>query len=91
MAKKRDLKRSINYICSDLFAECVATSLYGGNKPSKENVDALLSSILIIHSDFVRRISHPEPGLDQGKYYKVLIDDFNKQVGEIIDQISNLS
>ncbi len=89
MAKKRDLKRSINYICSDLFAECVAASLYGQNQ-EKENIDALLSSILIIHSDFVRRISHPEPGMDQRVYFKTLIDDFNKQVGEIIDQIGNL-
>lgn len=90
MAKKRDLKRTINYICSDLFAECVASSLYSGRKPSQENVDALLSSILVIHSDYVRRISHPEPGMEQKTYYKKLIEDFNKQVGEIIDQIGNL-
>lgn len=28
MANKRDLKRTINYITSELFAECVAASLY---------------------------------------------------------------
>ncbi len=89
MANKRNLKRTINYICSDLFAEAVAASLYG-EKPNKDNIDALLTSILIIHSDFISRISHPEPGMNTKLYYKTLIEDFNKQVGEIIDQIQNI-
>lgn len=89
MANKRDLKQTINVICADLFAECVAASLYNG-KPDKENVNALLSSILSINSDFVRRISHPEPGMSKKQYYDAIIEDFNKQVGEIIDHIGNL-
>ena len=31
MPNRRDLKKTINYICSELFAECVAASLYNGN------------------------------------------------------------
>ena len=89
MANKRELKRSINYICSDLFAEAVAVSLYD-KKASKENLEALLASILIIHDDFIRRVSHPEPGLVPKVYYKAIIEDFNKQVSEIIDHIQNL-
>ena len=91
MSNKRDLKRTINYICSDLFAECVAASLYSNQKSSTENTDALLTSILLVHSDYVRRISHPEPGIPQKKFYKILIEDFNKQVDELIDQIANLA
>ena len=41
MANKRDLKRGINYICSELFAECVAASVYNKNS-DKDNVDSLL-------------------------------------------------
>ena len=89
MANKRNLKRTINYICSDLFAEAVAASLYG-EKPNKDNIDALLSSILIIHNDFLSRVSHPEPGMDKKVYYKAIIEDFNKQASEIIDQIQNI-
>ena len=90
MANKRNLKRTINYISSELFAECVAASLYN-NKPSAEDVDGILSAIIMIHADFICRVSHPEPGLEQKKYFKNLIDDFNKQVSEIVDQISNLA
>ena len=47
MANKRKLKRTINYVCGDLFAECVATSLYSG-KQEAENVNALLAAVLTI-------------------------------------------
>ena len=47
MANKRDLKRTINYITSDMFAECVAASLYS-SKPAAEDVDGILTAIGII-------------------------------------------
>ena len=90
MANKRNLKSSINYICSELFAECVAASLYNGNV-KQEDVDGILSSIILTHTDFIGRVSHPEPGMPQKKYYSSLIDDFNKQVSELVDQISNIA
>ena len=89
MANKRDLKRGINYICSELFAECVAASVYNKNS-DKDNVDSLLRSIISIHSDYVMRVSHPEPGMTAKKYYGVLIDGFNNEVIDIVDQINNI-
>ena len=90
MANKRDLKRTINYITSELFAECVAASLYSG-KPDQEDVDGILSSIVMINNNFIKRISHPEPGMKASAYYKNLIADFNKQANEVVDQISSLA
>lgn len=89
MANKRDLKRGINYICSELFAECVATSMYGDNV-DKENVDTLLKSLLRMHSDYIMRVSHPEPGMKAKKYYQFLISSFNNEVNDIVDAIRNL-
>ena len=89
MANKRDLKRSLNYSCSQLFAECVASYLCT-DKAEHDTVDATLTSILRVHSDFVRRVSHPEPGMKPKAYYKRLIEDFNQTAGELIDQIAAL-
>lgn len=89
MAKKKDLKQSINCICGDLLAEGVAVSLYGSDK-DKDAVKELLSTIIVMRNDFVRRISHPEPGMKAHAYYKKLIDDFNQQVSDTIDQLTNL-
>lgn len=89
MGNKRELKRSINYICSELFAECVAVSL--NNAAAEQSaVDAVLTCIIKTNSEYIKRISHPEPGMECKKYYKILASDFNKQVDEIIDQIQAL-
>lgn len=90
MANKRDLKRTINYITSELFAECVAASLYNGDT-KQADVDGILSAIVMLNTDFIKRVSHPEPGVKPMLYFKNLITDFNKQSSEIIDQITNLA
>lgn len=89
MANKRDLKKDLSYASSELFAECVASYL-STDKANHDSLDATLKSILKTHSDFVRRVSHPEPGMKPKKYYKVLVEDFNKQASELIDQIEAL-
>ncbi len=87
MANKRSLKRSITLISEELFAECVAASLYGQNP---ESAEALIFSIIKMQDHFIRRISHPEPGIPAKVYYKDLREKFAAQVGEIIDQINTL-
>jgi hypothetical protein len=87
MANKRSLKRSISLICEELFAECVAASLYGHNK---DGAKALLYTIIKLQDNYIRRISHPEPGLEARAYYKDLRENFTAQVSEILDQINNL-
>lgn len=86
MANKRQLKSSINYVCSELFAECAALSVFT-SKANQEEIESIISSIIIIHNDYICRVSHPEPGMPQKKYFKILKEDFNKQVSEIIDLI----
>ena len=46
MANKRQLKRTINYITSELFAEAMATVIYSG-KANKEESDNILASIIL--------------------------------------------
>lgn len=89
MANKRILKKRINHICSELFSECIAKSLYSGRK-NKESINAVLSAILIIHNKYICRVSHPEPGIPPKKYYKDLKDRFYVQICEITDNIANV-
>ena len=86
MANKRSLKHSIPLVCEELFAECVAVSLYGNNR---DGAQALIYTIVKVQDDFIRRVSHPEPGMPASKYYKTLREDFVAQVSEIIDHIHN--
>ena len=91
MANKRTLKRAVNLVCEELFAEAVAASLYG-NEPQKDNssADAVLSSIIRMQADYTSRISHVEPGMKAADYYKFLRERFTNEVDELVDQINNL-
>lgn len=71
MANKRILKKRINHICSELFSECIAKSLYSGNK-NKEGINAVLSAILIVHNKYVCRVSHPNRAYRQRNITKTL-------------------
>ena len=87
---KRKLKKSINLICESLFADCVAVSLYGpdAHKKNNEDMEALLFSIVKMHSHYIQRISHPEPGLPAKAYFTDLCEKFNAQVDNILDQVN---
>lgn len=89
MAKRRILKANIKSTCEDLFNECIAMSLY--NKVNIDNTTTLLQSIIKVQNDFVGRVSHVESGMRAKNYFRNLIDNFNAQVTEVIDQINNLN
>ena len=90
MSNKRDLKRTINYICGDLCTEGIAGSLYGEER-NNDNTEAILTSILVMHSNYIRRVSHVEPGMPAKVYFNDLKDKFSKEVNEIVDQLNNLA
>lgn len=90
MSNKRDLKRTINYICGDLFTEGIAASLYGEER-NNDNTEAILTSILVMHSNYIKRVSHVEPGMPAKVYFNDLKDKFSKEVNEIVDQLNNLA
>lgn len=90
MAKRKELKKVVDNICTDLTAEVVAVSLYE-SKPAEENVIAIINAIMKIRNEYIRRISHVEPGIPAKVYFKNLIENFNNDTIEVIDQISNLN
>ena len=89
MANKRSLKHVIRLICEELFRETIAASLYG-NEKQEGNAEALLFSIVKMESEYIRRISHVEPGIKASVYFKDLREKFNAEVSDIIDQINTL-
>ncbi len=89
MANKRKLKKQINDICSELFADCMAASISGGAQ-KEQDIHDLLTSILILHGSCICRISHPQPGMTPHAYFADLKTQLAKQAEEIADQIANL-
>ena len=88
MAKRRDLKKGINFLCGELFAECVAVMHYQKPTP-QEDVDNVMANILKMQDDILNRVSH-EPGIPAKKFFKKLRDDAVTRTDEIVEQIKAL-
>lgn len=90
MASKRTIKKELNYVSSELYAEAVAAAYFSTHEDKDANLAAILNAILHVHSDYIKRVSHPEPGMKAKKYYGVLVTSYMKDVDEIIDQIRHM-
>ncbi|MBQ8501480.1 MAG: hypothetical protein IJ494_04115 [Bacteroides sp.] len=88
MAKRRTLKKNINYIASELFMEALVNNLYVPGT-DKQKADQLMGEILNMQNEFICRVNHTEPGNVKG-FYKKLQEDFNTKVNEILEAMSNL-
>ena len=89
MAKRRELKKNVNYIAGELFSECLINSMFVPGT-DKAKADELMAEILKMQDEFISRISHTEPGNVKELYKKFRVD-FNAKVNEIIDAIAKLN
>ncbi len=89
MAKRRELKKAINFLCGELFAECVAVMHYQKPVPQGD-IDNVMTSILTLQDDMLNRVSHVEPGMKASAYFKKLREDMVSQTDEIVEQIKAL-
>ena len=77
MASRRQLKKQISYIASDLF---LASLVEGVNR---EAVLDAMQNVL----NLIPRISHTQPGNVKG-YYKKLREDLNKEIQVVADELN---
>ncbi|MBP6064630.1 hypothetical protein [Bacteroides sp.] len=89
MASRRQLKKNVNYIVGELFAECLVNSMFVPGT-DKAKADQLMGEILALQDEFIARISHTQPG-NVKEFYKKFRSDFNAQVNKVIDAIANLN
>lgn len=89
MASRRLLKKNVNYIAGELFAECLINRLYVPGA-DKDKADKLMAEVLDMQHEFISRISHTEPGNVKG-FYKKFHEDFSKSINDIVDKIGKLN
>ena len=83
MANRRRLKKEINNICSDLMLAIVLQ-----DKPqSTEKLESIVEEILALNVEFVKRISHTEPGSVR-LFYAKLRQEFSEKVQSIYAKLS---
>lgn len=93
MAKRRNLKRDIGYVAGELFTEVlIAIILFPSIDMGK--ADGLLLRIQQMQDDFTRRAHRPDakenPALVK-RYYRQLLDDLQKEIDLIAEELNELS
>ena len=71
MAKRRELKKNVNYIAGELFSECLINSKVLGYRYAKRKLTRLMVEIMKMQDEFISRISHTEPGNDERILQKI--------------------
>lgn len=87
MANKRELKKSINYVASDLFQECIILKMT--KKADNAKADEVMVDILNLQNEFLARANHPQPGAVKA-YYRKLYTDFSDAVESIINKMKEM-
>lgn len=87
--KRREIKKNINALCGDLFAECVAL-LHYKEKPDVNDVENVMLTIMQLQDDMISRLSHVEPG-NTKLFFKKLHEDLLARTEDIIEQIKALA
>ncbi len=84
MASRKRLKKSIKFICSTLFADCVALNLCG--QMPREKAEKYMAEILALNTEYVARISHTQKGAEK-TFYKKLRAEFTEKVNALSEAI----
>lgn len=89
MASRKNLKKSVNYICDTLLGRCVVFSTAKDDETVKA-INEIAKRIIVLRIEFIARISHTEPGCVR-KFYKQYYDQFNEAVTSINDDLLKLA
>lgn len=93
MAKRRFLKKDINYVTGELFSEILVCRLYIPGT-DKEQADVLMTRVLDMQDDFLARAQRPD-GKDNKtlvkEYYRKLRVDLQTSVNAIATEIGTLT
>lgn len=87
--KRREIKKDINSLCANLFAECVAL-LHYKNKTDIKDVENVMLIILKLQDDMVSRLSHVEPGSTK-LFFKKMREELLTRTEEIVEHIKALA
>jgi hypothetical protein len=87
--KRREIKKDINSLCGDLFAECVALLQYKKDA-NKNDVENVMLTILQMQNDMISRLSHVEPGSTR-LFFRKMREDLLARTEDIVEQIKALA
>ena len=85
MASRKNLKKVIGYISSELLSQAIIVALNSDREADEWN--ALFEKIINLNNDYVARVSHKQPGMKASAYFNALCESFDKDAKAIVAEI----
>ncbi len=91
MANKRNLKKDINYLTSEILSECYA-HLYLYPEKNEDKIMDIISKAVNSRNDFIAKINNPKlEDKSAKKYFNGLIEEIITNSNNLIDEIQKLN
>ncbi len=91
MANKRNLKKDINYLTSEILSDCYA-HLYLFPDKNDDKIMEIISKAITSRNDFISRINNPKlEKKTTKKYFNELIEEVITNSNNLIDEIQKLN
>lgn len=91
MASRRELKKDINYLTSEIVSECYMKHLL--TEKNDAEISKLISETLTNGDEFIARLNHPDgksnPKLVK-KYFNHLRKDLFEKSSDILDRLNKI-
>ncbi len=93
MASKRNIKKDIDYLVSEVISDCY-TYLYLHNEANKDKVVSIIEDVVNKRNDFFQRVNNPDKAMDKKQtrqHYKAIYSDLLSTVDNSFTQLSELT
>lgn len=87
--KRRELKKNIRFMTSELLAECLWLK-HTQTNVSDDDIHNLIDSIFIMHNEYISRLSHVDSRQTR-LFFRKFRNDLVSQANDIVAQISALA
>lgn len=84
MASRKQLKKSIKHICSELFIDCVILRIT--EQADVAQLESLMQEVIALNTEYIARINHTEKGSER-IFYKKLRSEFTQEANRLSEAI----
>lgn len=90
MAKRKDLKRDINFVIFEVVEEAYDRMFRNSNAKKEDQYLDIIKELVALRTDLLKRVSKKPDGVGAKKYFKSISEDLGQNVIGIVDKLNNL-
>ncbi len=93
MANKREIKKDVDYLISEVISDCYTYLMIHGDK-NRDSVIEIIGAIVDKRNDLISRVNNHDKSFDSKQiksHYKAINNDLLTSIDDSFSKLSNLS